>query len=99
MWPVLEHTDEVPDSFTWRVFVGPGSGSGSLYEDSGDGYGPWCRRTARVEEGERFLLSAREGSFVPAARRVFVEVAGGRRVEVEETGEALVIERLVTTDD
>ena len=23
----------------------------SLYEDSGDGYGPWCRRTAHVEEG------------------------------------------------
>jgi hypothetical protein len=30
---------------------------------------------------------------------LFVEVVGGRRVEVEETGEALVIERLVTTDD
>jgi hypothetical protein len=44
------------------------------------------------------VLSAREGTFVPS-RRCFVEVAGGRRFEVEETGEALVIERLLTTDD
>jgi hypothetical protein len=98
MWPVLQHTDEVPDSLTWRVFLGQGSGSGALYEDAGDGYGPWCRRTAHVDEGGRFRLSAREGSFVPS-RRVFVEAVGGRRVEVEETGEALVIERLLTTDD
>jgi hypothetical protein len=98
MGPVLQHTDEVPGSVTWRVFPGSGSGSGSLYEDAGDGYGPSCRRTAHVEEGGRFRLSAREGSFVPS-RRLFVEVVGGRRVEVEETGEALVIERLVTTDD
>ena len=98
MWPVLQHTGESPDSLTWRVFLGSGSGSGSLYEDAGDGYGPWCRRTAHVEEDGRFLLSAREGSFVPS-RRCFVEVFGGRRVEVEETGEALVIERLMTDDD
>jgi hypothetical protein len=98
MWPVLQHTDEVPDSLTWRVFPGPGSGSGALYEDAGDGYGPWCRRTAQVEEGGRFLLSVREGSFVPS-RRCYVEVVGGGRIEVAETGEALVIERLLTTDD
>jgi alpha-glucosidase len=98
LWPVLQHTNEVPDSLTWRVFAGPGSGSGSLYEDAGDGYGPWCRRTAHVEDGERFVLSAREGSFEPV-RRCFVEVVGGRRFEVEETGEAMVIERLLTTDD
>jgi alpha-glucosidase len=98
LWPVLQHTGEVPDSLTWRVFVGPGGGSGSLYEDAGDGYGAWCRRTAHVESGERFILSAREGSFVPD-RRCFVEVVGGRRFEVEEGPEALVIERFVTTDD
>jgi alpha-glucosidase len=97
MWPVLQDTDEVPDALTWRVFVGRGSGSGSLYEHSGDGDGPWCRRTAHVERGERFVLSEREGSFVPG-RRVFVEVVGGARFEVEETAEAVVIERLVTTD-
>ena len=97
--PCLQHTDEVPDFLTWRVFAGgPAQASGALYEDAGDGYGPWCRRTAHVEEGGRFVLSAREGSFVPS-RGCFVEVVGGRRVEVEETGEALVIERLVTTDD
>jgi alpha-glucosidase len=98
LYPILQHTNEVPDSLTWRVFVGPGSGSGSLYEDAGDGYGPWCRRTAHVESGERFILSAREGSFVPS-RRCFVEVVGERRLEVEEGPEAVVIERLVTTDD
>jgi alpha-glucosidase len=102
LWPVLQHTGEVPDSLTWKVFVGPGSGSGSLYEDSGDGYGPWCRRTAHVERGEgglvRFRLSARSGSFVPPARRVFVDL-GGEVVEVEESAEAVVIERVVTNDD
>jgi alpha-glucosidase len=101
-WPVLQHTGEVPDSLTWRVFVGPGSGSGSLYEDAGDGYGPSCSRTAHVErDGEllRFSLSPRSGSFVPPRRETFVEFVGGERVEVEETGEALVIERVVTTDD
>ena len=100
--PVLQHTGEVPGSLTWKVFVGPGSGSGSVYEDAGDGYGPWCRRTAHVErDGElvRFSLSARSGEFVPPRRQVFVEFAGGERVEVEETGDALVIERAVTTDD
>ena len=98
MWPVLQHTGEVPDSLTWRVFPGSGSGSGSLYEDAGDGYGPSCRRTAHVERGTRFVLSAREGTFVPS-RRCIVELVGRRRFEVEETGEALVIERLLTTDD
>jgi alpha-glucosidase len=102
LWPVLQHTGEVPDSLTWRVFVGPGSGCGSLYEDSGDGYGPGYSRTAHVERGDggvvRFSLSARSGSFVPAARRVFVDL-GGDVVEVEESAEAVVIERVVTNDD
>jgi alpha-glucosidase len=102
MGPVLQHTSEVPDSLTWRVFVGPGAGSGSLYEDSGDGYGPSCSRTARVERGEgglvRFSLSAREGDFVPA-RRTYLEIVGGPCVEVEESGQALVIERDLTNDD
>jgi alpha-glucosidase len=96
LYPVLQHTDEVPDSLTWKVFVGPGVGSGSLYEDAGDGYGPSCRRTAHVERvGSglvRFSLSAREGSFVPPARRVFVDLSGDV-VEVEESAEAVVIER------
>ena len=98
LWPALQHTGEIPDEVTLRVFPGEGTGSRALYEDAGDGYGPWCRRTAHVEEGGRFVLSAREGSFVPS-RGCFVEVVGRGRVEVEETGEALVIERLVTTDD
>jgi alpha-glucosidase len=102
MWPVLQHTGEVPDSLTWKVFVGPGSGSASLYEDAGDGYGPSCSRTAHVGRGEgdlvRFSLSARVGSFVPARRRAFVDL-GGDVVEVEESAEAVVIERVVTNDE
>ena len=102
LYPALQHTGEVPDSLTWKVFVGGAAGSGSLYEDAGDGYGPSCSRTAHVErDGElvRFSLSARSGSFVPPDRRCFVEFVGGERVEVEETGDAVVIERVVTTDD
>jgi alpha-glucosidase len=103
LYPVLQHTGEVPDSLTWRVFVGPGSGTGSLYEDAGDGYGPSCRRTAQVEGGEggivRFALSARSGSFVPARRTAFVELVGGERFELAEGPEAVVIERRLTNDD
>ena len=101
MGPVLQHTGEVPDSLTWRVFVGPGAGSSSLYEDLGDGYGPSCSRTAHVErDGElvRFTLGPRVGSFVPS-RRTYLEFVGHERVDVEETGEALVIERRIATDN
>jgi alpha-glucosidase len=95
--PVM-HTGE-PSGLTWRAFAGPpGSGSGSLYEDSGDGYGPWSRRTALVESGEdgmvRFSLSARSGQFVPARSVVQVDF-GVDAVELEESAEAVVIERRV----
>jgi len=102
MWPVLPHTAEIPASLTWRVFVGPGAGSSSLYEDAGDGYGPSCSRTAHVErDGElvRFSLSARSGAFVPPQRETFVDFVGLDRVRLEENGDAVVIERVVTTDD
>jgi alpha-glucosidase len=102
LWPVVQHTAEVPDSLTWKVFVGAGSGSGSLYEDSGDGYGPGCLRTARVERAGRdlvrFSLSARSGEFVPSPRRMLADLSGDV-VELEESAEALVIERPVTNDD
>jgi alpha-glucosidase len=103
MWPDLPHTGVVPDVLTWLVFPGAGSGYGSLYEDLGDGYGPSCSRTARVESGPdgrvRFSLSARVGGFIPAARRVVVDVRGVGVAEVEETAEPVVIERFETTDD
>jgi alpha-glucosidase len=91
----VEHTG-VPSGLTWRVF--PGSGSGSLYEDSGDGYGPRCRRTAHVEEGV-VSLSAREGSFVPDRASVTIEVVGVGRAVVEEAADPVVIERFEKTDD
>jgi alpha-glucosidase len=102
MWDAIEHT-AVPSSLTWLVHPAPGSGAGALYEDSGDGYGASCFRTAHVESGEdgtvRFSLSAREGSFVPTRDRVVVEVRGLGSVEVEETAEPVVIERFGTTDN
>jgi alpha-glucosidase len=93
--PVM-HTGE-PSGLTWRVFAAAGgSGSGSLYEDAGDGYGPFSRRTAQVESGEggrvRFSLSARSGSFVPSRDVVRVEL-GSEVVELDESADAVVIER------
>jgi alpha-glucosidase len=103
MWPDVPHTGVVPGSLTWRVSVGgPGSGSGWLYEDAGDGYGPCCRRTAQVERGEdglvRFELSPRSGDFVPGRRVVSVDLVGVEVVEVEEAASPVVIERRVTND-
>jgi alpha-glucosidase len=92
----IEHTG-LPSSLTWRVFSG-GSGSASLYEDCGDGYGPWCRRTAHVEQGGRVSLSAREGAFVPARTSVVIEVVGVGSAEVEEAADPVVIERFENTD-
>jgi alpha-glucosidase len=103
MWPDVPHTGVPPGSLTWRVSVGgPGSGSGWLYEDAGDGYGPCCRRTAQVERGEdglvRFELSPRSGDFVPGRRVVSVDLVGVEVVEVEEAASPVVIERRVTND-
>jgi hypothetical protein len=88
------HTSQ-PSGLTWRVW---GPGSGSLYEDAGDGYGPSCRRTAHVERREDgmvvFSLSSREGEFVPARSVTRVQL-GSEVIEVPESGEPLVIERLV----
>jgi alpha-glucosidase len=91
----VEHTG-VPSSLTWRVF--PGVGSSSLYEDSGDGYGACCRRTAHVENG-RVSLSAREGSFVPARSSVVIEMVGVGSAVVEESADPVVIERFENHDD
>jgi alpha-glucosidase len=103
MWPALLHTGVIPDSLTWLVFPAPGTGSASLYEDAGDGYGAFARRVAQVESGDdglvRVRLSARVGEFVPARRRVVVDVRGVGVAEVEETAEPVVIERFGTTDD
>jgi alpha-glucosidase len=103
MGPDLPHTDAIPDSLTWLVFPGAGSGSGSLYEDAGDGYGPSCSRTAHVESGGdgrvRVRLSARAGEFVPARRRLVVDVRGVGVAEVGETAEPVVIERFGPIDD
>jgi alpha-glucosidase len=95
--PVM-HTGE-PSGLTWRVLPSAGgSGTGSLYEDAGDGYGAWSRRTAQVESGEdgsvRFSLSEREGSFAPARSRVSIQF-GDEVVDLDEAADAVVIERVV----
>jgi alpha-glucosidase len=91
--PIM-HTGE-PSGLTWRVFT---AGSGALYEDAGDGYGSWSRRTAHVESGSDgrvvFSLSSREGEFVPPRSVTRVEL-GSDVIEVPESGDSLVIERLV----
>jgi hypothetical protein len=91
------HTGQ-PSGLTWRVFVSPGSGSSALYEDAGDGYGPVARRAAHVETGEdgrvRFSLSVREGEFVPPRAVTRVQL-GSEVVEVPESADSVVIERLV----
>lgn len=93
----VQHVSQ-PSGLTWRVFVSPGSGSASLYEDSGDGYGAFSRRTAHVESGEdgrvRFSLSEREGSFVPTRARVAIDL-GGEPIDLAEATEPVVIERKV----
>jgi alpha-glucosidase len=98
----VDHTG-LPSSLTWLVHRAPGAGERSLYEDAGDGYGPYCRRTAHVESGEdgsvRVSLSARSGSFVPARSSVVIEVVGVGSAVVEEAAEAVVIERFEKTDD
>jgi alpha-glucosidase len=94
--PIM-HTGE-PSGLTWRVFASPGAGSAELYEDAGDGYGASARRTASVETGAdgsvRFSLSMREGSFVPARSTTRVDL-GGEVVDLDESAEAVVIERKV----
>jgi alpha-glucosidase len=93
----IQHTSQ-PSGLTWHVYISPGTGWSSLYEDAGDGYGPFSRRTAHVESGEdgrvRFSLSQREGSFVPARSVVRVDLAG-EVVDLAEAAEAVVIERKV----
>jgi alpha-glucosidase len=91
--PIM-HTGE-RSGLTWRVFT---AGASSLYEDAGDGYGSSSRRTAHVESGEDgrvvFSLSPREGEFVPSRDVVRVQL-GSEVIEVPESGEPLVIERMV----
>ena len=94
----IQHTGQ-PSNLSWVVYPSPGAGESSLYEDAGDGYGPSSRRTAHVVSGSdghvRFSLSARVGDFVPSRQRVTIDIRGADVTEVPESGEALVIERLV----
>ena len=65
LWPVRQHTDEPVDRMTLRVFPGGDEVvTRSVYEDSGDGYGPSSRFSVSVD-GSVVRVSAREGDYVP----------------------------------
>jgi alpha-glucosidase len=105
LWPPLDFVGQRdPDPLTWLVYpvLGAPSGSGALYEDAGDGYGPCARRTAQVERGEDrsvvVRLSERTGSFVPRRRAVWIDLRDLGTVAVEEAAEGRVIERKAPFD-
>jgi alpha-glucosidase len=105
LWPALAHTGErAPDPLTWLVHVAAGApdGEGALYEDAGDGYGPWARRTVRVatapDGAVTVRLSERSGEFEPPRRGVRLELRGIGTVDFDEAREARVIEREAPID-
>jgi alpha-glucosidase len=79
LWPVLQHTGERPDELTLRVFPGGEPVTRTLYEDAGEGYGPWARRTVTCD-GRTLALGPCEGDFTPS--RVRVEAVGGGTIDV-----------------
>jgi alpha-glucosidase len=99
LWPELETTATAPDALTWFVHAVPDApaGTGTLYEDAGDGYGESARRTATAETAEdgrvTVRISPREGGYHPGERRVVIEVPGRGTVEVAESADGAVIER------
>ena len=77
---VRQSTDEPLGELTLRIYPA-GESSFMLTEDAGDGYGFEQGEVARTKvvvtqdgEGVRVEVSAREGSFTPAARQVVLEV-------------------------
>ncbi len=79
LWPVLQHTGEIPDEVALRVFPGDETVTRTLYEDAGEGYGPYVRRTVTCD-GRTLTLGPCEGDFTPS--RVRVEVIGGGEIDV-----------------
>lgn len=74
MWPVIQHTGARPEELTLRVFPGDEPVTRTLYEDGGDGYGPYLRRTVTCD-GRTVTLGPPEGDFPPSPVRL--DVAGG----------------------
>ncbi len=82
---VRQSTDEPLSELTLRVYPA-GESSFTLSEDAGDGYGFEQGEVARTRatvmqsgEGTKVEVSAREGSFEPAERRVVLEVYSGEQ--------------------
>ncbi len=82
LWPAMSYVGELPaDVLTFLLYPSAGRSQATLYEDAGDGYeqehGIFSRRaiTCEVEDGTlRVTLSEPEGSFVPASRRLRLEL-------------------------
>ncbi|BBL79526.1 alpha-glucosidase [Rubrobacter xylanophilus] len=97
--PELSHTGErsPEDPLTLMIHAAGGSGSTTLYEDEGDGFGyregVYARREISCETTGRrttVRLGEREGSYEPGPREVLLDVRGIRgartRVDGEERG-------------
>jgi alpha-glucosidase len=84
MWPEMNRVSERPaDPLTLVLYPSEGSGSSTLYEDAGDGFGyengEYARRTVRCEaSGDRITVTVgeREGSFAPERERMVLELRG-----------------------
>jgi len=65
------HTGEPLDELTIRVYTAQDAPTvtRSLYEDAGDGYGEWSRRTLSCD-GARLTIGPREGEYEPSYRLV-----------------------------
>jgi alpha-glucosidase len=82
--PEMSHVGEkAVDPLTFLLFPGAGHGSGSLYEDAGDGFdylnGDYARRTVSCEmDGVKIQveMGEQEGSFAPGRRHVRLELRG-----------------------
>jgi alpha-glucosidase len=84
LWPEMNYVGQQDaDPLTFVLHPCEGSGSSTLYEDAGDGYeylnGFYARRaiTCEAEAGHiRVVIGEQEGTFVPARRRIRVELRG-----------------------
>jgi alpha-glucosidase len=82
MQPVMQYVDQqLADTLTLWVY--PGEGEFTLYEDDGQSFdyrnGAWATTTCRVTiQGDRTFVSidARQGNWHPPDRTIIVEVVG-----------------------